>query len=143
MDKLKHFLIDLRELYIPAGRRIPYRVFVVALVVVVLIITASSVIRSPNLISPAANSQISRTPVFRFTPVKNLFYKDYNVELRYAGERVEILTSVFEEGEIVVVTTPGTLRKRADIELLITINKGLGPIKLWDKTFTYSFKTST
>ena len=107
-----------------------------------MLVLGSSVIRAPEILEPKPNTTISRTPVFKFRIIKNVFYKDYEVELRYSGSGGDIRKNVFEDDGIMVVTVPATLKRRSKVELVIKINKGINPITLWSKSFSYKVITT-
>ena len=142
MEQLRKFLLGIKEFYFPAVRRISYRAILLPVVVGLLLIGGASIIRQPQLLSPAPNTTITRTPVFRFQPVRNLFYQGYTVELVYPLTQEEVPLRISEEGAVVVVNVPYRLRRQATVELRITIRKGIGPLTLWQKQFKYKFVTS-
>lgn len=126
----------------PRGYSIPYKYIILPVIAVILFVMGSSFIRSPENVYPKPGSTISRQPYFSFLPVRNFLYKDYSVKLLYPDSGEEIPISVYKSGNTVNFTVPQSLRRQARVELRVKINKGIGPLPLWSKSFTYSYTTS-
>lgn len=125
----------------PRGYKISYRYILLPLIIVFILILGASFIRKPELVTPVEDSVISRTPIFKFRPVGNLFYKGFEVELK--SDKVKLQEYVYEDNGLVTVTTPELLPRQSNIELVVKIKKGFGPFAIWSRTYIYRFKTGS
>lgn len=136
-----HLLLDFKELYIPAGEKLPYRALIIPLVLLIVLSWMFSVIREPVLVYPAHdNDQIEQNPIITFRITKNMWFKTYEAQLQYGGED-PIEAEITEEEGMVQLIPRTTLRRRTQVKLIISIKKGIGPLSLWQKTFSYTFNT--